>query len=317
MIHLRLFVAAHAAGDVLDLLLDHPVVAHLAHMPGAARRPEGDVILCDVPRESASELVRDLRAIGLEHDGSITIEVLDTILSDSAREAERRAPGASGDAVLWESVRARAVESAEASYNFAWFMMLAALIAAIGILTDSIILVIGAMVLGPEFGPIAGLCLGLLERRKRIARQSLIALAVGFPLASLAAFAGTELFILAGIAPDAKPLAERVATIFIAEPDGFAVIVAALAGVAGMLSLTTNRGGALIGVFISVTTIPAAANMGVAAAYSDWGEFGGASLQLAVNLSAMVAAGLGTLRIEQLLYRRRYAKSHVPGGSWG
>ena len=39
-----------------------------------------------------------------------------------------------------------------------------------------------------------------------------------------------------------------------------------------MLSLTTAKSGALIGVLISVTTIPAAANIGVAAAYGDWGE---------------------------------------------
>ena len=39
-----------------------------------------------------------------------------------------------------------------------------------------------------------------------------------------------------------------------------------------MLSLSTAKSGALIGVLISVTTIPAAANIGVAAAYQDWDE---------------------------------------------
>ena len=62
-----------------------------------------------------------------------------------------------------------------------------------------------------------------------------------------------------------------------------------------MLSLLTARSGALIGVLISVTTIPAAANIGVAAAYRNWDECRGAALQLAINLGALVIAGVATL----------------------
>ena len=47
-----------------------------------------------------------------------------------------------------------------------------------------------------------------------------------------------------------------------------------------MLSLTSAKSGALIGVLISVTTIPAAANIGVAAALGDWSDWRGAMAQL-------------------------------------
>ena len=67
--------------------------------------------------------------------------------------------------------------------------------------------------------------------------------------------------------PDSHPL-----TGFISNPDFFSFFVAFVAGVAGILSLTSAKSGALIGVLISVTTIPAAANIGVAAAYGDWGR---------------------------------------------
>ena len=49
-------------------------------------------------------------------------------------------------------------------------MILATLIAAVGIVTDSIILIIGAMIVGPEFGPLAGLCVALVQRRRALAR---------------------------------------------------------------------------------------------------------------------------------------------------
>jgi uncharacterized membrane protein len=94
-------------------------------------------------------------------------------------------------------------------------------------------------------------------------------------------------------------------THFISDPDEFSFIVAVFAGTAGMLSLTSAKSGALVGVLISVTTIPAAANIGVAAAYSDWSEWRGAMAQLAVNLSAILLAGIVTLFIQRRLYQRR------------
>ena len=77
------------------------------------------------------------------------------------------------------------------------------------------------------------------------------------------------------------------------------MIVALLAGTAGVLSLSTAKSGALIGVLISVTTIPAAANVGVAAAYADWNEVGGALAQLLINLGAIIVAGVGTLSFQR------------------
>jgi uncharacterized hydrophobic protein (TIGR00271 family) len=91
----------------------------------------------------------------------------------------------------------------------------------------------------------------------------------------------------------------------ISSPDFFTFFVAACAGVAGMLSLSTAKSGALIGVLISVTTIPAAANIGVAAAYGDWHAWRGSIAQLAINLASIMAAGTATLYAQRLLYRRR------------
>src|SRR5688572_18465482 len=72
-----------------------------------------------------------------------------------------------------------------------------------------------------------------------------------------------------------------------------------------MLSLSTAKSGALIGVLISVTTIPAAANIGVAAAFGDWDEWAGAMAQLGVNLAAIFLAGILTLFVQRKLYQRR------------
>ena len=250
------------------------------HLPGAARRPDGDAILCDVPREHASLVLGELRELGIEESGTIAVETGESALGELARKATEIAP-APADAVVWEEVEERTSESAELSGSFVAFMVLATLIAAVGILTDSLILIIGAMVVGPEFGPLAGVCVAVVQQQLALARRSLVALGVGFAAAIGATVLGTLILRAVRTAPDELSERSHPATLFISEPSTWSVIVAVLAGVAGVLSLTTAKSGALIGVLISVTTIPAAANVGVAAAYADWASSRGALVQLA------------------------------------
>jgi len=308
VVHLRIVVPSHNAEHTLDLLRGTPSVCNLIYFERAAEKPEGDVILCDVAREDASLIIGDLREFGIHHEGSIAMEEIDSEISDAADRAEQAAEGSPADAVVWEQVEARTSENIEFGANFLAFMVLACLIASVGIILDSPILIIGAMVVGPEFGPIAGLCVAAVQRRMDVARRSLLALAIGFPVAITAAYLFTLLVRGVDLTPEGFSTSEHPLTQFIAHPDAFSLIVAALAGTAGMLSLTSTKSGALIGVLISVTTIPAAANIGVAAAYMDWSEWRGAMAQLAVNLVGILWAGITTLYIQRKIYVRRRIK---------
>jgi uncharacterized hydrophobic protein (TIGR00271 family) len=310
MVHLRIVVPASRSGRVLELLEATPSTSNLVFVAGAARQPAGDLVLCDVAREDASVVIEDLKDLGVPRDGSISLEQIDSQLSDAARRAERAAPGAPSDAVVWEEVEARTSETTELAGNYLIFFTIACLIASVGIFLDSPILIVGAMVVGPEFGPIAGFCVALVERRLGLALRSLTALALGFPLGITAAFLFTLACKASGLVDADFGGADHPLTDFISHPDAFSFIVAAFAGTAGVLSLTSAKSGALVGVLISVTTIPAAANIGVAAAVADWSEWRGAMAQLAVNLSAIFLAGVTTLYVQRRLYRRR-RRNHV------
>ena len=305
MIHLRIVAPAHECDNVLDLLKASASVTNLIFLPGAAKKPEGDVVLCDVAREDASVVIGDLKELNIHKKGSIAIEEIDSQLSVAADEAEKAAAGAPSDAVVWEEVESRTSENTELSANFVAFMVLAMLIAASGIFLDSTILIIGAMVVGPEFGPLAGLCVAATQRRPDVAKRSLLALAVGFPAGILAAFVFSLIVKWTGLEPSGFAVGENSFTQFISQPNAFSVIVAFFAGMAGVLSLTSTKSGALVGVLISVTTIPAAANIGLAAAYGDGDELIGALTQLSLNLAAICLAGVGTLYVQRLLYVRR------------
>jgi uncharacterized hydrophobic protein (TIGR00271 family) len=263
------------------------------------------VILCDVAREGASTVLDCLRRMGVETDGSIAVENVDISLSESSRRASAAAPGHGVDAVVWDEVEARTHDETTLSVTYLIFMTVATLIAAIGVLLDSPILIVGAMVVGPEFGPLAGLCVALVQRRARTAVRSATALFVGFPVAMVAAVGFTWLLDWWDLVEKADLTRDRPLTEFIWQPDALSWIVAFLAGLAGMLSLTSAKSGALIGVLISVTTVPAAANAAVAVAYGVLDEAWGSTIQLVVNLSAIIVAGTLALVVQRLWWSRR------------
>jgi uncharacterized hydrophobic protein (TIGR00271 family) len=314
MVHLRIVAPSDAASHAVGLLCASDAVLNVVHLKGASRKPTGDVILCDVVREDASVIIDDLKELDLPARGSISVELVDTVISDAAVAAERAIPGLPSDAVVWEQVSARTEENTELSISFLAFMALAMQIAAVGILIDQPVLIVGAMVVGPEFGPLAGLCVALVERRRELARRSLAALALGFPVGIALALASTFLLEATGAAPDDFSPSNHPLTGFISSPDVLSLFVALVAGTAGVLSLTSTKSGALIGVLISVTTIPAASNIGVAAAYGDWSESGGAAAQLGINLVGIVMAGILTLYIQRRYYtarRRRHLRDRA------
>ena len=253
----------------MELLRGSPSACNLVFLKGAALKPEGDVILVDVAREDASVIVGDLKELDIHKTGSIAMEDIDSQISEAAERAEIAAKGAPSDAVVWEEVEARTSENTEFSASFMAFMVLACLIATVGVILDSPILIIGAMVVGPEFGPIAGLCVALVQQKPDLVKRSLLPLAVGFPVGIAAAFGFALLIDALGMTPDGFSASFHPNTDFISHPDEFSFFVAIFAGAAGILSLTNAKSGALVGVLISVTTIPAAANIGVAAAYGD------------------------------------------------
>ena len=186
------------------------------------------MILVDVAREDGSVLLSDLKELGIGEKGSIAIEDVDSHISKHADRAVEAARGAPADAVVWEEVSGRTSEDAELSLSFVAFMVLATLIASVGIILDTPILIIGAMVVGPEFGPIAGFCVAVIQRQRGLAGRSLLALAVGFPVGIGAALAASLLFKWTGIGPATFDQGDHELAKVIASPDFYALFVASV-----------------------------------------------------------------------------------------
>ena len=303
MLHLRVISPADLTEQVLAELEGQCGATHIAVQRGTVIRPEGDVIEATLAREATNAVLTALQELGVEHRGGVTLESLDTVLSDAADRAEEAAPGDPDDAVIWEELIARTGEESRLNGTFIAFLSLALLIAAVGVTTNSPVTVVGAMVVGPEFGPLAALAVALVRRRWDLARRSMLALLVGFPVAMgitlLGAFAAEAVGLITTSSLDNLSQVD-----FVYRVGPFSLIVALLAGAAGMLSMTSAKSAALVGVFISVTTVPAAGFAVVAATLGRWRIAAESTGQLLINLAGITIAAVVVLTLRRRSWSR-------------
>ena len=305
MLHLRVISPPDRTDEVVRIIEAAPGATNLVVLPGAARQPDGDLVLCDVVREAGSQVLSELRKQRIHEGGSIAIDQVAGALPNGAAAAADAAPGLASDAVVWDEIEQKTGDETELSGTYLLMFAVATIIAGIGVLLDQPILIVGAMVVGPEFGPLAALCVGIIRRRPGFIRRASVALVVGFLTAIVATVGTTYLLDLAGLVEKDMLLRERPMTDFIWRPDALSWVVGFLAGIAGMLSLTSAKAGPLIGVLISVTTVPAAANIAVAVAYGVADEALGSAGQLLLNLAAIITAGVLTLLAQRWFWNRK------------
>ena len=315
MIHLRLVSPPDVTDTLMPMLSAEPAVMNLTVLPGAVTNPDGDAVQFDVLHGAANEVIGRLRDLGLDQRGSIVLENVDTSISALADRIMSRRGRFDQFTPVWAEIEARI--GLEGTFPPSWFALLviAGLIGAVGILTNSQILIVGAMVVGPEYGAILSLAFGVTSRDSSRVWRSAAALVIGFALAVVGALLLSLIIREAGLAPRAYTLGIRPVSDLINTPNWFSFIVAALAGVVGVVSLTEARSSTLIGVFISVTTIPAASDIGVSLAFGSEHEAWGSALQLLLNVTVLAAVAVVGLPAQRAIWRRigRRATAASPG----
>jgi uncharacterized hydrophobic protein (TIGR00271 family) len=305
VLHLRILVPPDLSPSVEALLLREPGAVHLSVVAGAARDPAGDLIEADVARAALGPIMSRLEDLGVPERGSISFVELGDVRSDAA-DAAAAVEGDLGEVLIsWDEVAARTRDDTSFTWAYGLLMALAGVIAAGGILTNNELLIVGAMIVSPDYGPVAGFCVAIIGGLEGRARSSAGALLVGFSVAALAAAVIGVVARLVGLVPDAYLGGDRPIAELISEPNAASFVVALAAGVAGIVALGQAKSGAIVGVLVSVTTIPAVANIGVALAFANPGEAIGAFAQLAINVAGLVSAGLVSLWVSQRLSRRR------------
>jgi uncharacterized hydrophobic protein (TIGR00271 family) len=302
MYHIRLASPTEGTSRVLEILGGSSGAVNVTVLPGSARFPDGDMVECDLTPDVADQVIHQLRELGPRQRGPISVDRQETAVIRTHREMIKPMQSDREIAPVWEVVDATIRSNAVYPFSFFLLLVAAGLLAAVGILTNSQILIVAAMVVGPEYSAILGTAL----------RRGLIALGVGFSLAVAAAL----LFSLAIRTTVGAPGDYRLGFVpvadLISKPDLYSLVVALIAGIVGVVSILQARASALIGVFISVTTIPAAADMGVSAAFGHWSETWGATEQLVLNVAILLVVGVAALVLQRRFWTARAARSRAP-----
>jgi uncharacterized hydrophobic protein (TIGR00271 family) len=260
-----------------------------------ASRPGTAVLWADVRPAAADRVLAELSRLDVGHDDYVLARI------DVVAPSDRRPLGGGAEGFAWIQVLGEARANARPLARFSVLMMVAGVIAALGVLEENPILIVGAMAVSPDLLPICAACVGLVGRRVRLLRQSLVTLAVGLAFAALVAGILTGILDLLDVLPSYDPNLSFLHGL--TNVDYSTVLIALAAGIAAMLAFET-RASAAVGVAISVTTIPASASLGVAFGAGAWSRGWHALGVLAVNVACLLLSGSTTLALQQFAARR-------------
>lgn len=305
MLQLRAYASPERADMVGRRLAAIPGVRHV--IIGA--RTEGNLV------QLSGELDAGAAEVVLDVLGESELGPDDIVLWRSAENISpigwgRSGGGAARGSVLWAEVTGRATQHARPALLYVLYMGAAGIVAGVGVLNGSAILVVGAMALSPDLLPLSAAAVGLVERRWGLFARASMTLWVGLGIATVTAAGATIVLRIFGRIDEGLELADTALGPSLTEVGPGAILVALAAGVAGILAYETPSGAA-VGVAISVTTIPAAAFLGCSIGLVTIDDGIGALEVLITNVVFIQIAAALTLVVQRS--RRRRATTTTRG----
>jgi uncharacterized hydrophobic protein (TIGR00271 family) len=297
MLRLRSSVAHHRAEEFGALLRGHEGVRRVVQQVDEGRDAKAYVFVADVEPNCADMLVEQIAALEIPVDDYVLTKM------EVVAPQHRHHFGEGGvDGFAWVEILGQARANSRPLARYLALINVAAVIAALGVITSSSILIVGAMAVSPDLLPICATCVGLVRGDREIARRAFVTLTFGLGLVVVTAAVLSWFLDVFGFLPAGFNVEESSLST-LAKTDYSTVLIALAAGVAGMLSFET-RASTAVGVAISVTTIPASAYLGVALGAGGIEHAMGALVVLAINVTLLIVGGTLTLLAQRVLPNR-------------
>jgi uncharacterized hydrophobic protein (TIGR00271 family) len=273
-----------------QLLGAHAGVRRVVRQPDAVASA-AEVFVADVEPASADPLVEAIKDLGIAIDDYVLTKV------DVVAPVQGLRGGEAQTGFAWVEIVGQARANSRPLARYLALINVAAVIAALGVITGSSILIVGAMAVSPDLLPICAACVGIASGRRRLALRSFATLWLGLGLVVLTAAVLSALLKATGLLPDGFRVEDSPLN-NLAHTDYSTVLIALAAGVGAILAFET-RASAAVGVAISVTTIPASAYLGVAIGAGGIDHALGALVVLVVNVGLLLVSGTATLLVQR------------------
>jgi uncharacterized hydrophobic protein (TIGR00271 family) len=242
----------------------------LSRQHNASISPKGDIVGLEITNDCVHAFMRYLDEQGMlqRQNVSITTTQPQSILSQQNSKLIRH----DSSEATWEEMLGSISKESNITINAFLIMFIAGVVATVGIATNALHLVVGAMVIAPGFEPIVRISLGLVTRHEDWQRGITDTLKAYFAIILAAAL--TTLFLKANgenpMGGESSYLPAGVLVSYWTSITLPSLLVTATASIAGALVIITNRSVLTAGVMIALALVPTATILGMSLATGEF-----------------------------------------------
>lgn len=295
---------AGRADVLLEELSGFEGILTLSRQPQSSILPPGDVVTVDILDRSVSALFALLSEHGAGSDDGVSVTTSEptAVVSSSSSAALASDPASTS----FEEVESMLERESTMGANKVAAMAAAGAIAAVGILTNSIHIVIGAMVVAPGFEPFLKVALRVTGRNRSFTRGFVdigagwLAVAAGAAAAALT----LQVFGVSLATPSGGYLGQGGLVAYWRELTVSGTVVAVVAGAAGTILVIASRAVLTAGVMIALSLVPGAALLGIAVTEGDLELAADGALRWAHDAAIVIAVAAAVFTLYRVLRGR-------------
>lgn len=295
---------ANKAEELLRRLEGRDGVVGLARQRDTSLNPPGDIVTIHATNDGTRTVLETLEELDLGDGGSIVTTEPRSLMSSRYQNGIDRET----NETIWDEMAFLLRRETNVAGNYLAAMALSGAVAAVGLWTNTLHIVIGAMVIAPGFEPLLRMPFGWVAGPRNLASRGLLSTLVGYAL--LAIGAALTLLLLRILDPaSSQDLETRSWVRYWSTVTGSSIVLALAAGAAGAVVVAAQRSVLTAGVMIALALIPGMSIAGMAVATGDFDLAGRGLIRWLVDAVAVVIAGLVVLGFKQAFIHRRRALS--------
>lgn len=280
---LEVSLPSERSSRLVEELVQTKGVIGVSLQRNASIKPEGDVITVHASNDGMQPVLSVLASSLGTGSSIITSE------PRSAVSTEQRTIDREHDEASWPEMATMLRRETNLTVNYLIAMFFAGAIAAVGIWTSTIHIIVGAMVIAPGFEPIIRVPFGLLAKDRQAWAQGLSSTAGGYIV--LIAGAALAAAILRAVQPDVPALGELRWVEYWSKFEITSALIGFAAGAAGAAIIAAHRSVLTAGVMIALALIPSASIVGMALAAGELGLAGEGLLRWGADVVLVIVGG--------------------------
>lgn len=297
-------VPPEKADAILQRIEDIEGVVSLAHQRGAALQPPGDILSIQTTNDATRQVLEVMDDLAVLDSGSIVTSEPRSVMSPEHQDLIDR----ESNETIWDEMAFLLRQDTNLAPNYLSLMALAGAIAAVGLWTDTLHMVIGSMVIAPAFEPLVRIPFGFIAGPRRIASSGLVSMVTGYLLLALGGV--VSILILQTVDPSRSAnLETRYWVQFWSTLTPTSVVASTFAAAAGAFVISGQRSVLTTGVMIALALIPSMAIVGMGITVGDLALAGRGFVRWAVDAGLVVLVSAVVLGLKRVYLQHHRALS--------